>query len=229
VRSIGLASIWLCVSLPLLARAADDSSLTLSDLDRYADVLRAKPSELPRQVTFRDLWQRPDLYAGRPVRVEGRLARRFRQPAIGAFPALTELWILDREGNPLCLVCPATADAAELALGATVQFTGTYLKRVRYRGVDTDRSAPLVVGSAGPTVRAAARDRPSSAVAASFDWVIGLAVGCFVLAVMVALHVRRPRSRPRPLEPDPQFMAPDEPRSDSEQLLATDESRIEHG
>src|SRR6185437_9218161 len=95
----------------------------------------------------------PDRYQGRRVQVEGRLVRRFRQDAIGKFPALVEAWAVSPAGDPFCLVFPATAGKSEPG-PATVRFEGTFLKLIRYQGGDVARLAPLLVGPQAPVAAA---------------------------------------------------------------------------
>ena len=103
------------------------------------------------EVKFKDLWNRPDVFRGRRVTVQGRVARIFRQGPVGSFPPLAEVWITSPAGDPFCVVFPAArsiddmrrlaviepmdrsqaprdADRADVMpeLGRTVRFTGTF-------------------------------------------------------------------------------------------------------
>jgi hypothetical protein len=154
--------------------------LSLADLTGYRAALsgkptadRAKATDPPSEVKFKDLWNRPDVFRGRRVVVEGRVMRTFRQGAVGTFPALVEAWITSPAGDPYCVVFPqpGTTDdkrpgsgdvkvahaggdqSAELpGAGQMVRFTGTFLKMVRYAGADATRLAPLVVGDRQPAL-----------------------------------------------------------------------------
>jgi hypothetical protein len=157
---------------------ADDSEspqqLTLADLAAYRAALSGKAtgenattSDLPVPVRFHDLWDRPAAFRGRRVTVHGRVERIFRQGPIGSFPALAEVWIVSPAGDPFCLIAPHesridissvtdrgledhAASTPSPEPGQTVQFTGTFLKLVRYSGGDGPRLAPLVVGDHSP-------------------------------------------------------------------------------
>src|SRR5262245_60405750 len=74
--------------------------LSLADLAGYRVALAGEPTdrsasadEPPARVGFRDLWDRPEQLRGRRVTVQGRIARIFRQGAVGSFPPLAEIWI----------------------------------------------------------------------------------------------------------------------------------------
>jgi len=159
------------------------NKLTLADLADYQAALAGKPiakgarmTDTPRQVRFRDLWDQPDTFRGRRIVVQGRIARIFRQPAVGSFPALAEVWITSTAGNPFCLVFPQNEltdsnderngtnhpetqsrarnqrDTTRLGpdVGTTVHFTGTFLKMVTYAASGGNRLAPLIVGNRPP-------------------------------------------------------------------------------
>jgi hypothetical protein len=161
--------------------------LSLADLGGYRAALSgkptaddARPSDPPVQVKFKDLWNRPDVFRGRRITIQGRVARIFRQGPVGSFPPLAEVWITSPAGDPFCVVFPQPGSSDDAAtglqgaasgtalaleekhgdaervaaipeLGRTVRFTGTFLKMVSYAGGDGARLAPLVVGDRLPT------------------------------------------------------------------------------
>jgi hypothetical protein len=155
-----------------------DRQLSLADMAGYRAALSGKPSaenarasDPPIQVTFKDLWNRPEVFRGRRVTVGGQVARIFRQGPVGSFPALAEVWISSSAGDPYCIVFPlplsgdqdppktvaATATGGDVSKSMTttepgnkVRFTGTFLKIVRYAGGDGARLAPLIVGDRLP-------------------------------------------------------------------------------
>jgi hypothetical protein len=157
--------------------------LSLADLTAYRAALsgkptadRAKATDPPSEVKFKDLWNRADVFRGRRVVVQGRVVRTFRQGAVGTFPPLVEAWITSPAGDPFCVVFPQAGSiddqggsgnvklapaekptagdhADEIpAAGRMVRFTGTFLKMVRYAGADTARLAPLIVGDQRPAL-----------------------------------------------------------------------------
>jgi hypothetical protein len=194
----------------------------------------ATKADPPFHVKFKDLWNRPDLFRGRRVTVLGRVMRTFRQGPLGSFPALAEVWITSPVGDPFCVVFPQPgsnsekkADPNDPALvqaeqakgkheaggmpgqGRLVQFTGTFLKMVRYAGADTNRLAPLIVGDGFPMVI------PSEPIESKNDgallgatqdgdtatkltyWALGLAVAGLVAVTLARWHLRVPIARAR--------------------------------
>src|SRR5262249_34499652 len=148
--------------------------------------LQALPPGEVIPVGFRDLWDRATSYRGRAVRVEGRVGRRFRQPAVGRFPPLTELWLTSPQGDPIDLAFATPGPGRDSAEpGDRVRFEGTFLRLVRYAGADGTRLAPLIVGPRPPTrlergpraTGSAWPDRAGSAL----DWAFGLAVAAVVV------------------------------------------------
>jgi len=228
---------------PICARDGDDrgaalpagSDLALADLAAYRAALDGKPAGAATAVTFRALWEHPETYQGRRVRVEGRVARRFRQGAFGTFPPLVEAWAVTPAGDPFCLVFadpspgvdgPAAAPAP--VPGASVGFEGVFLRQIRYPGSDTARLAPLIVGDRPPTVTAAAAPEPGPAPGpdrarvgpatgvwgrfSRLDWALGIGAAVVVVWVLVFQHLRRPPRRLLRLEgqvdPPPEFVDP---------------------
>jgi hypothetical protein len=197
-----------CLAIVLLLPSeprAEDGSLALEDLSRYQLALRASPTSV-RGASFRDLWEDGDRYRDRSVRVAGRVERRFRQPAVGQLPALTETWIVDELGNPFCLVGP-TNTKDEPPARSSVRFEGTFLKLVTYQGQDGPRRAPLIVGPSGPTLLPVTSPPIAIPEHGTIDWTVGVVVGGFVVSILLLLHLRRPRPRPTAIGPAPEFHA----------------------
>jgi hypothetical protein len=196
----------LIVGLQSSTAIAEDTPLSLADLEAYRLALQAKTNPTAPLVRFRDLWERAEAYVGRPVRVEGRVARLFRQPRIGEFPPLTEAWIISKAGDPFCLVFPMIEGHSTPEVGASVRFSGTYLKRLRYQGGDVARIAPLVVGPEAPSTTVPpvpGFEGPSWSTA---DWVMGLGAASLVAMVLARRHLSRPPSPPASLDPPPRFV-----------------------
>lgn len=87
--------------------------LSLADLAGYRAALSgkataddARTSDPPTQVKFKDLWNRPDVFRGRRITIQGRVSRIFRQGPVGSFPPLAEVWITTPAGDPFCVVYP---------------------------------------------------------------------------------------------------------------------------
>ena len=226
VRSRRMTCFVLLLLLFLAGHAAADESndgaLTLSDLVPYRAALEGKTGDKKPAVavTFRALWDHPERYQGQRVRVEGRVARRFRQEAFGTFPPLIEAWAVSPSGDPFCLVFPAPAgNVDEAQAGALVRFEGTYLRRLRYQGGDVARLAPLIVGARPPIVTSPAPPKGrgrSVEPGSSFvgwgptEWALGLGAAVVVALVLAHRHLqartRRPLEINREIERPPEFV-----------------------
>jgi len=187
------------------ATPAEDSSLTLADLEAYRLAFRPGPAGTATTATFRDLWDRPGAYAGRRVRVEGKVVRLFRQPGMGEFPPLAEAWIVTPAADPSCLVFADGPGAAMPEVGSDVRFVGTFLRRIKYRGGDTPRLAPLIVGPGPPEPK----PTPSPAFGlpgSPSDWLMGVGAAAIVSILLARRHLSRPPGRPPAHEPPPEFL-----------------------
>jgi hypothetical protein len=195
------------------------SRVGLADLPAYRAALSGRASaegqiqdqgQTPPRVSFRDLWDHPEAWRGRRVRVVGRVARIFRQDAVGDFPPLAELWMNTPRGDLFCLAFPAEGTIPEP--GSEVEFTGTFLRTIRYRAADQARLAPWVVGDRPPALVASGpspearrqastealravggrtRDRPDAWTPAG--WVLGVTVGLAAMVILLWQHGRRRR------------------------------------
>lgn len=222
------AAIVVLVFVASSATAQNDSPLGLTDLSAEHEALTDKgASTPPRPATFRDLWERPNEFCNRRVAITGRIVRSFRQDAVGSFPPLVESWIEQPPGDLLCIVFPAPPRETGVAAGASVTFTGTYLRRVRYKA-EGERLAPLIVGPAAPVVEKPAP--PATKESPRNDWpgplaTVGLFVGLATIGGLLAWRSlamassprRRRRSQgPRPEPgPDPEFLEPEPINGDS--------------
>jgi hypothetical protein len=196
--------------------AAEESKLTIADLNAYRQALEGKLGGPAVPVGFRELWSHPEAYQGKRVRVEGKVVRVFRQDRFGAFPPLGEYWVVTPAGNPFCLVYPSQGDKAQPAIGDRVRFVGVFLKRLSYQAADGERLAPLVVGDGRPVVVSSDVARHSSTPGLDLlDVTVGLVAVALVALVLVARHVRAPVRRVLELdvnEPPPEFLGPDDER-----------------
>jgi hypothetical protein len=201
---------------------AGDQGFGLADLPAEHAALAGKATidgphaaDPPRPVSFRDLWDHPDDWRGRRVVVRGTVARVFRQGPVGSFPALVEAWLSTRGGDLSCAVFPRPASGPgdrPLEVGREVDFTGTFLRPIRYAAADQPRLAPLVVGDRPPAPVEKTRgggaaevafrsigaspvlDSRPSPVADSWSasgWTLGLVLG-LAAAVLAWQHLRGP-------------------------------------
>jgi hypothetical protein len=203
VRWLGLLLLGGLVATP--TAKAGDSPLGLADLEAYRVALASKPDGSAPLVGFRDLWDRPGDYAGRSVAVEGQIARTFRQAKFGDFPPLVEAWVVSPAGDPFCLVFPNDGTRPTPGIGASVRFSGTFLRRIEYQGGDVPRVAPLIVGPVAPVVPDSSRDGWGEGWS-STDWWMMAGASVVVASILAARHLSRPSSISRPLEPPPAFV-----------------------
>jgi hypothetical protein len=195
---------------PLLLIAAtlaqtDEAPLSLADLEAYRVALARQPDASAPLVRFRDLWDRPEAFAGRPVMVEGRLARIFRQPRLGEFPPLVEAWVVSEVGDPFCVVFADENGNHSPEIGTSVRFSGTFLRRIKYQGGDTARIVPLIVGPRPPS---SLTPRTSFELWSwsSVDWIMGLGAAGVIALFLARRHYSRPVAPPVALEPHPVFI-----------------------
>ena len=200
----GASIVLILVGLTAGRVTASEPGLTLPDLAPYrARSARGKRRRSGRRDHVPPLWDDPERYEGRLVRVEGRVARRFRQGAVGTFPALVEAWAVSTVGDPFCLVFPATNDENDAAPGSQIRFEGTFLRQIRYQGADTARRVPLIVGARAPMVivkapKPARGHEPASTSGERkqwLDWTIGAVAAGFVALVLARKHLQAPRRR----------------------------------
>lgn len=200
------------VVLAVVATPDDPARLELTDLAAYRRALEPAATGPAPRVDFATLWNHSESWQGRRVEVEGRVARVFRQPAVGSFPPLVEAWLTGPAGDPFCVVFPDRGATDAARLGATVRFAGTYLRRLRYPGGDVDRLAPWLVGPDPPTPVASPAGNPSGAPAAGrpygTDFAVAVAITVAILAVLARRHLARPVSRPSAGcdDPPPRFL-----------------------
>jgi hypothetical protein len=208
---LGLAATVLIGATP----ASDESSgLNLADLSGYRAALERPTQDPAVAVSFRDLWKNPKAFEGKRVRIEGRLARQFRQGAYGTFPPLVEAWVYSPSGDPFCVVYPA-GTAHPLDGTKTIRFEGTFLRLLRYKAEDAPRLAPLIVGPAPPEPTGQ-RVVPRAIAKSStewLDWTVGIGAAIVAAAVLGTRHLRGAPRAPRSAvaEPAPQFREPDDP------------------
>jgi hypothetical protein len=207
-----IAVVVLCNPWFSHARGQEDR-LGLGDLAGYRAALSGKATaddaragDPPAPVHFRDLWNRPDVFRGRRVIVEGRVLRIFRQEPVGSFPALAEVWISSTSGDPFCLVSPQAGPIPEP--GQNVRFAGTFLKMVRYAASDAARLAPLVVGDRAPSSQpagAVVRALGGHDTLAGFHgwswsratWALGLSMAALAGGLLAWWHLNSPSLKPR--------------------------------
>ena len=178
------------VGSPTAARAQDNGPLTIADLSAYRTAI--DPNNGGRTRGFRE-FSRALGHTGRVSGAtrsrEGRVVTVFHKGAAGQFPALAEVWLFNPESETTCIVFAETPDHPSPKMGTIVEFSGTFLRVVRYRGGDVDRLAPLIVGTEPPRM-----EKPSADVLTSinspFDTVAILLIGGIVVLALVRVAMR---------------------------------------
>jgi hypothetical protein len=174
-----------------------------------------------RDVFFTHLWERPDLYRGVPVHLEGTLRRVLPHEKVSEVftpkGRLLEAWFFTPESQRLPYVVMVEDVPPGLPIGDNLNEPVTvdayFLKLLRYQAGDTDRAAPLLVGRLRWKPQAMSKGLPAPAA----GWkngnaiVIGLVVGALAIYIAIRLlsqvrrvmgPLRRPASRglDRPVE-----------------------------
>ena len=186
-----VASLLLAVLSPV------ETGLSLAEMPLYKAALESRDPAPPFAVKFRELWDRPNEYRGRRVRIEGQIARQFHAPPAGELPARVELWLATASNDVICVVFPhGSPRAAEFPKDLRVAAEGTSFGLVRYLGGDVPRLAPLIVGSGDP-VPISYPDAASATTSwRDVDWIVALVAAAIVTMLLARLHLRRPaRSR----------------------------------
>lgn len=196
----GASGVWFL----LVTAGAFGADLTEAELADYRAALMSAPARVT-DAGFRELWTTPEAHRGKAVRIAGRITRRFRQGPVDDLPALTETWLAEPSGNPLCLTYP-TPGPGDAPLGAEVSFEGTFLKLVRYRAANGDRVAPLIVGARAPRqTQASGPAREPMPTPRRNDWPIAAALAVFAFGLLGLGMLRRPRRMRRSIDPPPHF------------------------
>jgi hypothetical protein len=155
------------------------------------------------RVTTFDLAQQPDQYRGRWVELQGQV-RELKKVSLAnnreGFQDYWEMWVRPNSGPdvPFCVYArslpegfPSPESATEsLSLKEPVTIIGCFFKNMSYRAVGGLRVSPLVLVAAPqwspqPEQVAATRKLPT------WQEMIGIAVICLLIAVMVAWWVYR--------------------------------------
>ncbi|CAN5647054.1 hypothetical protein BH23PLA1_BH23PLA1_10770 [soil metagenome] len=200
-----------------------------ADQPEYWAALKLGHDQPALPVGFRDLWENPEAFQGRWVRVEGKVERRFRQGSTDLQPALTETWIFSPAMDPICLVFPES-EGDSPPPGARVRFEGTFLGHVRYSGEDVPRLAPLIVGPGAPELLSGP---PTGATAMPIEdpftplgWVVGGIAAGMVVMLLLRQAMSRPSSRRAENGPAPRFVDHSH-MDDSSTIMDGDGPRLE--
>jgi hypothetical protein len=153
-------------------------------------------------LTFAHLFEEPEKYRGQVVHVEGtiRRLRRFdpsRRAVKEGVPNLYEGWIFGDvySGNPFCVIASELGPPLEIGerLDRRVSFDGYFFKRYRYKGGDTWRDAPLLIGRViqPQELREALADAPSSFSRLALPGFLALLIATAGLCIALTWWFRR--------------------------------------
>lgn len=195
------------IALALVSLIVSTAEIEPVNLGDYPAIRRGVTSPIGGPIhagDFRELWDHPEAFAGSSLRIQGRVARRFRQPRIAEFPALSELWVMDESQNPFCLLVPSDRQG-DSEPGRAIRFEGVFLRLIRYEGGDGGRIAPLIVGPGPIEHIGPPPEKPANPSTAGSEVWLALIVGAFVVVVLGIQHLRRPVRRTRFEGPTPPF------------------------
>ncbi len=191
----------------------------------YGELLRrareTSPAELSassrRDILYTHLWERPKLYRGVPVHIEGtakRILTYEANPELAPKGRLFEAWVYSDENRAFPYVLIFEEPPAGLTVGHDlfhrVTFDGYFLKLLSYQAGDNLRAAPLLVGRLYSTPAPAPAPAPMVELrdlsrrdrfAIIFVLLLGYIVVRTFFQVRKALAPTRPRRDPSSLEP----------------------------
>jgi hypothetical protein len=139
----------------------DKRPIQLRESAAYGELLR-RARETPagklasssrRDILYTHLWERPKLYRGVPVHLEGTAKRILTyevNPELAPRGRLFEAWVYSDENRAFPYVLIFEEPPADLPLGHDlfhrVTFDGYFMKLLSYQAGDNLRAAPMLVG-----------------------------------------------------------------------------------
>ncbi len=196
-----------------------DNSAYKALLDRARETPPDKLArDARRDVFYTHLWERPDLYRGVPVHLEGTLRKVLPHekvaPVFSPKEKLIEAWFFTPESVRLPYVVMVEDVPKGLPTGDNlnerVVVDGYFLKLLYYEAGDTSRAAPLLVGRLRWLPRDDAPGLPAPA-AGKGGWNIPVVAVLGALGVYVALRLTFQVRRVMAPSRRPDLLAPDRP------------------
>ena len=107
-----------------------------------------------RDIVLTHLWERPELYRGVPIHIQGTALRVIRYEAkMSKTGWLYEAWIslADARRVPYCCVFEEPPEGFPVGpkVSERVVFNGFFLKILKYEAGDTTRGSPVLIGKIG--------------------------------------------------------------------------------
>ncbi len=107
-----------------------------------------------RDVMYTQLWDKPELYRGVPIHLEGTmrkaLAHEQVNPELVPGGRVVECWFFTREANQLPLVVMVEDPPPDMVIGSEIServiIDAYFFRNLRYLAGDAPRAAPLFVG-----------------------------------------------------------------------------------
>jgi len=194
----------------------DRTPMTFRDNAAYAYLLEKArertPEELAgesrRDVFLTHLWERPELYRGVPVHIQGAALRVVRfESQLSKTGWLYEAWIVtpDARRYPYDCVFEEAPEGFPIGLEVSerVVFNGYFLKIMKYQAGDVARGAPVLIGKIGWAPRPVSEPAKESnqilrwsLVAIALMFLVSM--GRWIFQLMHYLAVPRRRSTDRP-------------------------------
>lgn len=144
----------------------DRTPMTFRDNAAYAYLLEKARGRSPgdlakesrRDVFLTHLWERPELYRGVPVHIQGAALRVVRfESKLSKTGWLYEAWIVTPDARRYPYDCVFEEPPEGFPIGVEVServvFNGYFLKIMKYQAGDVARGAPVLVGKIGWTPR----------------------------------------------------------------------------
>jgi len=193
--------------------ASRDNPATKILLDRSRNTSSTKLArQARRDVMYTQLWERPDLYRGVPIHLEGTLRKSLVHqkvnPELTSKERVIEAWFFTRESHQLPYVVLVEDPPPGLVVGAEISepvvVDAYFFRLLGYTAGDHARAAPLLIGR----LRWAAADpktgAPADAAAArGSSWSSTVYVVAALLALYLparlffSIHKARRRAIPR--------------------------------
>jgi hypothetical protein len=141
---------------------SDRKPMSFRDNAAYAYLLdkarKLTPDELARQsrrdIVLTHLWERPELYRGVPIHLDGTAERSLHyESKLSKTGWLYEAWISTPDARRVYYCCVFEEPPEGFPLGTNIServvFNGYFLKIMKFEAGDITRGAPMLVGKLG--------------------------------------------------------------------------------
>lgn len=140
----------------------DRTTMSFRDNAAYVHLLEKARSKTPdqlaadarRDVFLTHLWERPELYRGVPVHIQGTALRAVRfESKLSKSGWLYEAWIVTPDARRYPYDCVFEEPPHGFPIGTEINervvFNGYFLKVMKYQAGDAARGAPVLIGKIG--------------------------------------------------------------------------------